>query len=111
MGHLEKDVQKAARGDKAEPLEAEFSIPASQHFLSGSAYRSPASPLGATRSGAKAAGRGCLSVSLQQAWPLQPHFPATARDAVCWLPGGPQGHLPGERSSLHLPDRTRKSPN
>lgn len=66
------------------------------HRLGGhSGRRPPASPMGATGSGAEAAGRGRLSVSLQPARPLQPHFPAFARDAVCWLPGGPQGHLPG----------------
>lgn len=103
-GRRDKDVQEAAGGDRAEAWGTGDCIPDSQHFFSGSAHRPPASPLGATRSGAKGAGRSCLSVSLQPAWSLQSHFPAIARDAVCWLPRGPQGHLPGERRPLHLPE-------
>lgn len=61
--------------------------------------RPSASPLDSTGSGAKIAGRGCLSVSLQPAWPFQPDFPAVARDVVCWLPRGTKGYLPGKKRS------------
>lgn len=111
MGHLDRDVQEAAESDKAEPWGTGGSISASKHLLSGSAYRPLASPLGATRSGAKAVGRGRLSVSLQPARPLQPHFSAIARDVVCWLPRGSQGHLPGKGRPLLLTDRARQSTN
>jgi hypothetical protein len=64
--HLSGAIQEGIHscGDKAEPWGTGCSIPASYYLLTGSSLRPSASPLGATGSGAKAAGRGCLSVSL-----------------------------------------------
>lgn len=99
-GHIDRDVQEAADRDKVKAWGDECFIPdSSSYLLSGSTPRPSASPLGAPGSGAKVAGRGCLSVSLQPAWPFQPDFPAAARDAVCWLSRGTQGYLPGEERS------------
>lgn len=110
-GRVDGDVQEAADRDKVKAWGDECFIPDSSYLLSGSAPRPSAFPLGATGSGAKVAGRSCLSVSLQPAWPFQPDFPATARDAVCWLSGGTQGHLPGEERSPNPEEAAKEQTN
>lgn len=74
-----------------------MSVPYLTHSIC-SALSPSASALGSTGSGAKVAGRGCLSMSLQPSWPFQPDFPAVARDVVCWLSSGTKGYLPGKIS-------------